>query len=66
MEEWIPKWLAKNWKGSSGSVANKDLWEGLLETMRPHKVKWQWVKGHTGNTFNARVNWLVMNPKRQN
>jgi ribonuclease HI len=59
MEEWMPKWLAKNWKGSSGPVANQDLWKTLLEAMKPHKVKWQWVKGHAGNTYNSRVDWLV-------
>jgi len=59
MEEWMPKWLAKNWKGSSGPVANQDLWKALLEAMKPHKVKWQWVKGHSGNVHNSRVDWLV-------
>ena len=59
MEEWMPKWLAKNWKGSSGPVANQDLWKALLEAMKLHKVKWQWVKGHAGNMYNTRVDYLV-------
>jgi ribonuclease HI len=59
IEEWMPKWLAKNWRGSSGPVANQDLWKELLEAMRPHKVQWQWVRGHAGNVHNTRVDWLV-------
>jgi len=64
MEEWMPKWLAKNWKGSSGPVANQDLWKALLEAMKPHKVKWQWVKGHAGNPLNSRVDWLVRKARK--
>lgn len=66
IEEWMPKWLAKNWRGSSGPVANQDLWKALLEAIKPHKVKWQWVRGHAGNTFNTRVDWLVKQARRKN
>jgi len=57
--EWMPKWLAKNWRGSSGPVLNQDLWKELLEAMKPHQVKWQWVKAHAGNPYNTRVDTLV-------
>ena len=57
--EWMPKWLLKNWRGSSGPVLNVDLWKALLEAMKPHQVRWQWVKGHSGNTYNTRVDALV-------
>ena len=57
--EWMPKWLAKNWRGSSGPVLNKDLWQALnVETAR-HTVKWHWVKGHSTNRYNKRVDELV-------
>jgi ribonuclease HI len=59
IEEWMPKWLAKNWRGSSGPVANQDLWKELLAAMAPHQVKWGWVRGHAGNPDNERVDWLV-------
>lgn len=59
MTEWMPKWLAKKWRGSSGPVLNKDLWQVLnVETAR-HKVKWHWVKGHSTNRYNQRVDLLV-------
>jgi ribonuclease HI len=59
IDEWMPKWLAKNWRGSSGPVANQDLWKVLLEVMKPHQVHWQWVKGHAGNSNNIKVDYLV-------
>lgn len=59
LTEWMPGWLAKNWRGSNGPVANQDLWKELLSAARPHSVEWKWVKGHSGNRFNARVDALV-------
>jgi ribonuclease HI len=59
IEEWMPGWLRKNWRGSSGPVLNQDLWKELLEAIKPHQVSWQWVKGHAGNVYNTRVDWLV-------
>jgi ribonuclease HI len=59
MTEWMPGWLRKNWRGSSGPVANQDLWKELLDVMKPHQVTWQWVRAHAGNVNNTRVDWLV-------
>ncbi len=57
--EWMPGWLKKNWRGSNGPVLNQDLWKELLAAAKPHQVTWMWVKGHSGNRFNARVDALV-------
>jgi len=59
IEEWIPKWLVKNWRGSNGPVANQDLWKTLLTVIKPHQVRWEWVRGHAGNPLNSRVDYLV-------
>ena len=59
MTEWMPKWLAKNWRGSAGPVLNKDLWQALLAETARHKVMWHWVKGHSTNRYNQRVDALV-------
>lgn len=64
MDEWMPGWLRKNWRGSSGPVANQDLWKELLEVMKPHQVTWQWVRGHAGNVNNTRVDWLVKQARK--
>ena len=62
--EWMPKWLAKNWRGSNGPVLNQDLWKALLAAAKPHQITWRWVKGHSGNRFNTRVDWLVKQARR--
>ncbi len=60
IDEWMSGWLARNWKASTGKpVLNQDLWKELLEAKKPHKVRWQWVKGHAGNVYNTRVDVLV-------
>ena len=57
--EWMPKWLAKNWRGSNGPVLNKDLWQALLAETSRHTIKWHWVKGHSTDRYNQRVDELV-------
>lgn len=65
INEWMPNWLAKNWKASTGKpVLNQDLWKELLEALKPHQVRWQWVKGHAGNAYNTRVDALVHQARR--
>ncbi|HNR02979.1 MAG TPA: ribonuclease HI [Anaerolineaceae bacterium] len=58
IDEWMPRWLAKNWRTTSGPVANKDLWQELLMVSGKHQVSWQWLRGHTGNLYNERVDRL--------
>ncbi len=62
--EWMPKWLTKNWRGTNGPVANKDLWQELLEESSRHTIRWKWVKGHAGNPENERVDQLCSLARR--
>lgn len=58
--EWLPNWVRRGWKTAAGGpVKNKDLWERLLAAAGPHKIKWQWVRGHAGNVDNERVDKLA-------
>ena len=58
--EWIEKWIQNNWKTSSKqNVKNVGLWKELNTISKKHKVKWSWVKGHAGNTFNEEVDQLA-------
>ena len=58
--EWIEKWIQNNWKTSSKqNVKNVGLWKELNMISKKHKVKWSWVKGHAGNTFNEEVDQLA-------
>lgn len=54
--EWLPGWRAKGWK----KVKNRDLWERLAEATAPHDVSWEWVRGHSGDVMNERVDKLAV------
>ena len=61
-DRWWQGWLRKNWKNSQGKpVANQDLWEPLIElaVQGPTPVTWSWVKGHSGDRWNDRVDELA-------
>lgn len=61
MTEWLAGWLRRGWKNAQGkAVENKDLWEALQEAVKPHKVKWEWVKGHAGHAENELVDGLAV------
>jgi len=58
--EWIDGWVAKGWKNSQKKpVANRDLWERLLELSKQHQVEWHWVRGHAGHAENERCDALA-------
>ncbi len=58
--EWIEGWVRRGWKNSQKKdVANRDLWERLLELTRRHQVRWHWVRGHAGHAENERCDELA-------
>ena len=60
MTEWIIDWQRKGWKNSKKEeVANRDLWERLLELAKNHQIDWAWVKGHAGHLENERCDELA-------
>ena len=57
---WINNWKKNNWKNASKKdVKNKDLWIELDHYVSMHEVKWNWVKGHSGNKYNEEVDRLA-------
>jgi ribonuclease HI len=59
---WWEGWLKRDWKNSQRKpVANRDLWEPLLEVVLSGEVpvSFRWVKGHSGDTWNDRVDELA-------
>lgn len=58
-EQWIDSWVKSNWKRKSGPVLNSDLWKRLLKAMEPHKVSFEWIKGHAGHPENERCDELA-------
>ena len=57
---WLKKWQSNDWKTSTKKpVKNKDLWVRLDILRKEHSVEWVWVKGHSGNHFNEKVDSLA-------
>ncbi len=57
---WMPNWVRRNWKTAGGdAVKNRDLWERLQLAAVRHAVDWRWVKGHSGDPDNERVDLLA-------
>ena len=60
IETWIKNWKINGWKTSSKKpVKNKILWEQLDREILKHKVEWNWVKGHNGNKYNEKADYLA-------
>jgi ribonuclease HI len=58
--EWMPNWLRRGWKTAGGApVKNQDLWERLHAAAQRHRIEWHWVKGHSGDPDNERVDVLA-------
>ncbi len=59
-EHWLEGWIKKGWtRGKNEPVKNVDLWKRLLKAMEPHKVSFEWVKGHNGHPMNERCDILA-------
>jgi ribonuclease HI len=60
MTQWIFGWQKRGWLNAAKKpVANEDLWRELIAAARPHKVSWEWVKGHSGHPENERCDALA-------
>jgi len=56
---WTPKWIKNNWKTSNNKpVKNKDLIQEIYSLLKVFRVDFSWVKGHSGNPLNERVDEL--------
>jgi len=59
IEEWMPNWIARNWRRKGGVLANVDLWQALAKEIESHDITWKWVRGHAGNRYNERVDRIA-------
>ena len=53
---WLLGWEKKAFKGKK----NPDLWKRFLIIYRKHQVKFNWIKGHAGNTYNEKCDELAV------
>ena len=58
--EWLANWKKRNWQTAAKKpVVNKDLWQRLETAAERHRVKWHWVRGHSGHSENERADRLA-------
>jgi len=58
--EWIHNWKKNGWKtADKKNVKNKDLWTELDELSSNFKIEWNWVKAHSTDELNNKVDLLA-------
>jgi ribonuclease HI len=58
--KWIKGWLRNGWRTADRKpVKNAELWQELLTATEPHRIRWEWVKGHAGHPENERADRLA-------
>ena len=66
-DRWWEGWLERGWRNKAKApVANRDLWEPLIEAVRadPARVSFTWVKGHSEDRMNDLVDRLAVDAAR--
>lgn len=61
-DSWWRGWISRGWRSSQRKpVANRDLWEPLVEVFRDRPgFAMEWVKGHSGDPMNDLVDRLAV------
>ena len=60
LTKWIHGWKRKGWRTADGKpVKNADLWQELVAASTPHRIEWEWVRGHAGHPDNERADRLA-------
>ena len=57
---WIHGWKRNGWRTADKKpVKNAELWQRLDAALKPHEVRWHWIKGHAGHAENERADQLA-------
>jgi ribonuclease HI len=61
-DRWWQGWQRRGWLNSQRKpVANRDLWEPFVDLVNERgDVRFQWVKGHSGDRMNDLVDLLAV------
>lgn len=59
MTSWIFGWARRGWTRKEGPIENLALWADAIAAARPHRVRWEWVRGHNGHAQNEYANHLA-------
>ena len=66
-DRWWEGWLERNWLNKAKKpVANRDLWEPLIDAYRadPTRIQFRWIKGHSNDVMNDVVDRLAVEAAR--
>ncbi|MGI8740527.1 MAG: ribonuclease HI [Gammaproteobacteria bacterium] len=57
---WMADWKKRGWRTAARKpVKNEDLWRRLDHACGRHRIKWCWVKGHSGHPENELADRLA-------
>ena len=57
---YLARWQRNGWRTADKKpVKNIDLWQRLDGAMRPHQIRWHWLRGHAGHALNERADLLA-------
>jgi ribonuclease HI len=62
-DKWWDGWMRRGWVNAAKKpVANQDLWRPLIDLYltRRDEIAFRWVKGHSGDPMNDRVDELAV------
>ena len=60
IKSWIANWKKNGWRTTSKKpVKNKELWVELDSQISKHNITWKWVKGHAGDRYNEKADFLA-------
>lgn len=60
--KWIKNWKINDWKTTNKKeIKNLDLWMDLDKLTSKLEITWNWVKAHSTNKYNNKVDRLARN-----
>ena len=60
--KWIKNWKINDWKtADKKEIKNLDLWMDLDKLTSKFKITWNWVKAHSTDEYNNKVDKLARN-----
>lgn len=60
LTQWIHNWIRNGWKTAAKKpVKNQEYWIALKGEADKLQLKWNWVKGHSGDEYNELCDSLV-------
>ena len=64
-DKWYLAWQRNDWRTSTKKpVANRDLWEDLIEIVLRRGIAFRKVRGHAGDPMNELVDKLAVSARR--